>query len=181
MSRIGIRPVIIPDGVSIEIKESELEVKGKNATLSVPLLPGVSVKKEDNKLIFSPSGKTKQIVSNWGTLRALVANAVKGVEENFSKELIVEGIGFRVNVEGKILVLGLGFSHPVNFEIPDGVEIKAEKNVISISGPDKALVGNVAAEIKNLKKPEPYKGKGIRYSGEFIKIKAGKKAVGSEG
>ncbi len=180
MSRIGIRPVEIPSGVEVEIKESEVEVRGKNATLNIPLLRGVSIKNEEGKLIFSPSDKTKQVVSNWGTMRALVQNAVKGVTENFSKELILEGVGYRVNVEGKDLILGLGFSHPVKFPIPDDVDIKVDKNVMTVSGADRARVGNVAAELKRLKKPEPYKGKGIRYSGEVIKIKAGKKAVGSE-
>ena len=148
MSRIGIRPVDIPSGVEVEIRDSEVQVKGKNATLNIPLLRGISIVREGDKLIFSPASKTKQVVSNWGTMRALV--------------------------------MGLGFSHPVRFPIPEDVEIKVEKNVITVSGADRARVGNVAAELRSLKKPEPYKGKGMRYSGEVIKIKAGKKAVGSE-
>ena len=180
MSKSGSRPIIIPEGVVVEIKEDEIEIKGKNATLSVPLLDGIKVEKNDSQLIFSPSKKTKQAMSNWGTMRSLVQNAVIGATENFSKELVVEGVGFRANVEGNDLVLGLGFSHQVKVPVPDGISMNVEKNVIKISGASKALVGEIAAKIRNLKKPEPYKGKGIRYSDEFIKIKAGKKAVGSE-
>lgn len=181
MSKIGTKPVTIPEGVTVDIKNGEVEVKGKNAALSVPFLDGVEIQKKDSEIIFSPSKKTKQAMSNWGTMRSLVQNAVTGVTEDFSKELVVEGVGYRANVEGKELVLGLGFSHQIKFSIPDGIEISAEKNVIKISGADKAQVGETAAEIRSFRKPEPYKGKGIRYSDEVVKRKAGKKAVGSEG
>ncbi|KKU11934.1 MAG: 50S ribosomal protein L6 [Parcubacteria group bacterium GW2011_GWB1_45_7] len=181
MSRIGIKPVVIPEGVTVDVKESEVEIKGKNATLNVPLLRGISVTIEDGTVVFSPSNKTKQVSSNWGTMRALVENAVIGATKNFSKDLIVEGIGYRASVEGNDLILNLGHSHPIKFPIPVDIEIKIDKNVITISGADKSRVGETAAKIKRFRKPEPYKGKGIRYSDEIIKRKAGKKAVGSEG
>ena len=181
MSRIGIKPVVIPEGVTVDVKESEVEIKGKNATLNVPLLRGISVTIEDGTVVFSPSNKTKQVSSNWGTMRALVENAVIGATKNFSKDLIVEGIGYRASVEGNDLILNLGHSHPIKFPIPGDIEIKIDKNVITISGADKSRVGETAAKIKRFRKPEPYKGKGIRYSDEIIKRKAGKKAVGSEG
>lgn len=181
MSKIGIKPIVIPEDVAINIKESEVEVKGKNATLSVPILEGISVEKKENELVFSPSDETKQVRSNWGTMRSLVKNAVIGVNEDFSKELIVEGVGYRANVEGSDLVLGLGYSHRIKFQIPEGINIKVDKNMINISGADKARVGEAAAKIRSFRKPEPYKGKGIRYSDEVIKRKAGKKAVSAEG
>jgi len=181
MSKIGSKPVNIPEGVTIEVKDDVVEVKGKNGVLTVPVLSGVTMEIKDGEMSFETSKKTKQALSNWGTMRSLVQNAVLGSMENFSKELIVEGVGYRANVEGKDLVLGLGFSHPVKFSIPDGIEISVEKNSIKISGKDKAQVGETAAKIRSFRKPEPYKGKGIRYSDETVKIKAGKKAVGSEG
>jgi len=181
MSRIGIKPVVIPEGVTVEIKEGKVEVKGKNATLSVPTLAGISIEKKEDSLVFTPSNKTKQIVSNWGTMRSLVQNAVIGASENFSKELVIEGVGYRANVEGSDLVLGLGYSHQIKFPIPDGIDIKVDKNTITISGASKENVGEAAAKIRSFRKPEPYKGKGIRYSDEKVRRKAGKKAVGAEG
>jgi len=181
MSRIGSKPVKIPEGVAVEVKESEVEVKGKDATLTVPVLEGVKIEKGEGEIVFSPEGKTKQVVSNWGTMRSLVNNAVQGVSESFSKELIVEGVGYRANVEGSDLVMGLGYSHSIKFPIPEGTEISVDKNVITVKGADKAKVGETAAKIRDFRKPEPYKGKGIRYSDEVIKRKAGKKAVGAEG
>lgn len=181
MSRIGSKPVSIPEGVSVDIKENEIEVKGKNASLSVPILESIKIEKKDGEILFSPEKETKQAKSNWGTMRSLVNNAIKGASENFSKELVVEGIGYRANIEGNELVMGLGYSHSIRFTIPDGLEITVEKNVITIKGADKAQVGEAAAKIRSFKKPEPYKGKGIRYSDEVVKRKTGKKAGGSEG
>jgi len=181
MSKIGKKPIVIPEGVTVEVKESVISIKGKNAELSVPMLAGINAQLKDGELVFSPSDKDKQTISNWGTLRALTQNAIYGASENFTKTLIVEGVGYRANIEGTELVLGLGFSHQIKFPIPEGVNITAEKNSIVISGPQKALVGEVAAKIRSFKKPEPYKGKGIRYSDEVVRRKAGKKAVGTGG
>jgi len=181
MSRVGIKPVTIPEGVVVEIKESGVEIKGKNATLNVPILNGISIEKKENELIFTPSKKNKQTMSNWGTMRSLVQNAVIGAGENFSKELIIEGVGYRANIEGNELVMGLGYSHQIKFPIPDGIDIKVDKNTVTISGADKARVGEAAAKIRSFRKPEPYKGKGIRYKDEIIRRKSGKKAVGAEG
>jgi large subunit ribosomal protein L6 len=178
MSKIGKRPIELPDGVSIEIKGESLEVKGK-VTLSVRILPGVKVEVKDKEVLFVPGGSTKQILSNWGTMRALTANAVKGVSEEFVKELIIEGVGYRAEVQGDKLVLNVGFSHQVNFSIPIGTKVVVEKNNIKVSGADKELVGETAAKIRRIKKPEPYKGKGIMYKGEVVRRKAGKKAVSS--
>jgi len=179
MSRIGKKPVEIPEGVTVLVKDNHLEVKGENATMTVPSLSGVNVEIKDGHVSFSPKDNNKQTTSNWGTMRALTQNAVLGASENFKKELIVEGVGYKVNIEGKKLVLNLGYSHVIEFSVPEGIEITAEKNTVSISGADKAQVGETAAKIRAFRKPEPYKGKGIRYSDEVVRRKAGKKAVGA--
>lgn len=179
MSKIGKQPVFIPEGVTVETKDGVLEVKGKNGTLTVNLIAGIKIEIKDSEIVFMPEKNTKQTVSNWGTIRALIANAVKGVNEDFLKELVIEGVGFRAEVQGANLVLNVGFSHKVNFAIPDGVKITVEKNLIKVSGNSKQIVGEVAAKIRSIKKPEPYKGKGIMYKGEIIRRKAGKKAAAS--
>jgi large subunit ribosomal protein L6 len=181
MSKIGKKPIDIPEGVSVEIKDNKIEVKGKNATLGVAKLAGVSVEKKENQIVFLPKNGEKQTISNWGTLRALVQNAIEGALENFTKQLIIEGVGYRASMEGQELVLGLGYSHQIRFSTPEGVSIEVSKNTITISGADKALVGEIAAKIRSFRKPEPYKGKGIRYSDEIVKRKAGKKAVSAGG
>ncbi|MBI2010968.1 MAG: 50S ribosomal protein L6 [Candidatus Colwellbacteria bacterium] len=181
MSKIGKKPVNLPEGVTAEIKDDQIEIKGKNGSLTVVLAKSIEVQLKDKEIIFKPLDSTKQTESNWGTMRALVQNAVEGVANNFRKELIIEGVGYRANLEGEELVLQLGFSRPVRFATPKGIKIAVEKNTIKIEGFDKALVGETAARIRNLKKPEPYKGKGIRYSDEVIRRKAGKKAVGAGG
>lgn len=181
MSKIGKKPITIPDGVTVNILDGLIEIKGKNANLSVKALPGVTASIKDKELSFSAKANDKQTLSNWGTMRALVANAIAGVVSDFSKELTVEGVGFRVEVKGNDLVLNIGFSHPVNFPIPEHIKIKTEKNTIKISGPIKQLVGKVAAEIRALKEVEPYLGKGIKYKDEIVRRKAGKKATASAG
>ncbi len=177
MSKIGKQPIIIPEGVSVNVKGNLLEVSGKNALLKVAFLPGIKAEVRGSELFFTALGETKQILSNWGTMRALAQNAILGAVRNFVKELIIEGVGFRANVEGQNLMLYIGFSHPVKFAIPEGIKIEIDKNIIRVSGADKALVGEVASKIRKFKKPEPYKGKGIRYVNEIIRRKAGKKAV----
>ncbi len=179
MSKIGRQPVKIPVGTTVEIKEGILEIKGKNAILSVSLLPGIRVIIENGEILFAPERNSKQVTCNWGTMRALTANAIKGVSEDFLKELVVEGVGYRAEVQGSNLTLNVGFSHPVTLPIPAGIKIAVDKNNIKISGADKQMVGETAAKIRSIKKPEPYKGKGIMYKGEVIRRKAGKKAVAS--
>jgi len=181
MSKIGKKPIVIPEGVTIEIKEGVIKIKGKNAELGVPMLAGVSVEMKDGELVFSPSDDSKQTMSNWGTLRALTQNAILGAVEDFEKILIIEGIGYRGNIEGNDLILSLGYSHTIKFPIPEGVKIEVDKQKITIRGAHKALVGEVSAKIRSFRKPEPYKGKGIRYSDEIVRRKAGKKAVGTIG
>lgn len=176
MSRVGKHPVTLPQGVTAEIKQGNLSVKGKLGTLELALAPEVEVKVEDGAVAVAPRTQSQKARMMWGTTRNNVANMVKGVSEGFKKVLEIEGVGFKCAVQGKELVLNLGFSHEIRFAIPAGIEIKAEKpTVIAISGFDRQKVGQVAAEIRGMKKPEPYKGKGIKYSGEKILRKEGKK------
>lgn len=176
MSRVGKHPVTLPQGVTAEVKQGHLSVKGKLGSLELAIAPEVEVKVENGAVVVTPHTKTQKARMMWGTTRNNVANMVKGVAEGFKKVLEIEGVGFKSAVQGKELVLNLGFSHEIRFPIPAGIEIKAEKpTVISISGFDRQKVGQIASEIRGMKKPEPYKGKGIRYAGERILRKEGKK------
>lgn len=178
MSKIGKKIINIPEGIKVAIKDGVINIKNSKNELNFPILPGVTAKHENNILNFSLIQDYKQARSNWGTLRALVNNAILGLTKEFEKILILEGVGYRMAKEGNNLVLNLGFSHPVKFQIPSGINMEVEKNsILKITGFDKALVGQIAAEIRALKKPEPYKGKGIHYSDETIRRKAGKKAA----
>ncbi|MGB9848097.1 MAG: 50S ribosomal protein L6 [Minisyncoccia bacterium] len=180
MSKIGKKPIEIPDNVQIDIKDQAVVVKGPKGELQVPIFQGFEIKLEEKNLyVIPPEDNKKRTPAFWGTLRALIANAVKGVIEGYEKKLEIEGIGYRANVEGRVLVLNLGFSHPIRYEIPEGIQITTDKNIITVSGIDKQLVGQVAAKIRSFRKPEPYKGKGIHYVGEYIRRKAGKKATGA--
>ncbi|MDI6717520.1 MAG: 50S ribosomal protein L6 [Patescibacteria group bacterium] len=184
MSKIGKKPIIIPEGITVEKKDGVLEIKKENQILIVNALPYIVIEftaiKEDDKsknaVVFKPNSNLKQATANWGTIRALTQNAIDGLTKGFIKKLEIEGIGYRANIEGENLILNIGYSHPVKYIPKKGIKISIEKNVIIISGNEKALVGQTAAEIRAIKKPEPYKGKGIRYQGEIIKKKAGKKA-----
>jgi large subunit ribosomal protein L6 len=178
MSRLGKKPIEIPEGVDVEIKNSVVSVKGPKGILDRDFKDFVKIDKQDKIIQLLPVSKGERAKAFWGTYTSHLKNMIEGVKEGFSKELVLEGVGFRVAIEGKDLVFNVGFSHPVKFKIPEGVEIKVEKNNIEISGIDKQLVGQTAAEIRALKKPEPYKGKGIRYKDEVVRRKAGKKAVG---
>ncbi|MBI2406107.1 MAG: 50S ribosomal protein L6 [Candidatus Harrisonbacteria bacterium] len=179
MSKIGKQPVKLLEGVTAEVRARMLEVKGKLGALTLPILPFIAVQQKDGALVFTAASDKVQARANWGTMRALAANAVKGVSEGFSKALEIEGIGFRAAMEGKTLVLNVGFTHPVKFITPEGITVAVEKGVIKVSGIDRAQVGEVAANIRKIKKPEPYQGKGIRYQGEVIRRKAGKKVAGA--
>ncbi|NTU76254.1 MAG: 50S ribosomal protein L6 [Alphaproteobacteria bacterium] len=176
MSRVGKHPVALPQGVTAEVKGNTIAVKGKLGNLSMSFPAEVEVKAADGKVTVTPQHDTQRARMMWGTIRNNVANMVKGVTDGFKEVLEIEGVGFRAAVQGKDLVMQLGFSHEVKYHIPEGIAIKAEKpTLISITGFDRQKVGQVAAEIRSLKKPEPYKGKGIKYQGERIRRKEGKK------
>ena len=176
MSRVGKHPVALPSGVTAEVKGDVITVKGKLGTLSLAIASDVEVKVADNQVSVTPKAQSIRARMMWGTTRNNVANMVKGVSEGFKQILEIEGVGFRAAMQGKDLVMQLGFSHEIRYPAPAGIEIKAEKpTLISISGFDRQKVGQVAAEIRGMKKPEPYKGKGIKYAGERVRRKEGKK------
>ncbi|PIR96461.1 MAG: 50S ribosomal protein L6 [Candidatus Doudnabacteria bacterium CG10_big_fil_rev_8_21_14_0_10_42_18] len=181
MSRIGKKPVIIPDGVKAAFKDGILSVTGPKGELTLVVHPKVMLNMTDKEITVDvPKKEDKKQKALWGLFRSLVNNLMEGVTKGYEKKLEVNGVGFKVASTGTKLVLNLGFSHPIEIEVPQGLEAKVEKNVISISGADKQLVGQFAANVRELKKPEPYKGKGIKYSDEIVRRKAGKvvKAVG---
>ena len=176
MSRVGKNPVAIPAGVNVEISSGKVSAKGKLGVLSIGLSSDVTVKVENGQVLVQPVGSSKKARMMWGTTRNLVRNMVNGVATGFSKSLEINGVGYRAAVQGKELVLQLGFSHEVKYPIPDGITIKAEKpTALTISGADRQKVGQVAAEIRSYRGPEPYKGKGIKYESETILRKEGKK------
>jgi large subunit ribosomal protein L6 len=176
MSRIGKRPVAIPSGVSAEIADGVLTVKGPKGALALSLRDEIAYKVEDGSISVLPANDSKQARAFWGMQRTLVDNLVTGVTQGYTKTLEITGVGYRANAQGKNLKLQLGYSHDVDFAVPEGIEIKTPDNTtIEISGIDKQKVGQVAAEIRRWRKPEPYKGKGIKYRGEYIFRKEGKK------
>lgn len=176
MSRMGRLPVAVPDGVQVILDGANLTAKGKKGELSVTLSDAVAVTLEDNKLWVKPADDSRRAKVMWGTARAQVNNLVTGVGEGFVYELQIEGVGYRAAVQGKELVLQLGFSHEIKHPIPDGVEVKVEnQRAITLSGADKQQVSQLAAVIRRYRPPEPYKGKGIRYKGEKVRRKEGKK------
>ena len=176
MSRIGKKPVTVPAGVTTSIEGKTLNVKGPKGTLSLAMRDEISYTLEDGGISVQPANETKQARAFWGMQRTLVQNLITGVTEGFSKKLLITGVGYRASTQGKVLKLQLGYSHDVNFDIPEGIEIKTpDQTTVEISGIDKQKVGQVAAEIRRWRKPEPYKGKGIKYDGEFIFRKEGKK------
>ncbi len=176
MSRIGKKPVAIPGGVTATIDNGMLAVKGPKGSLSIPLADDVTYTVADGTISVKPANATKRARSFWGMQRTLVQNLVTGVTDGFTKVLEITGVGYRAAAQGKVLKLQLGYSHDVNFDVPDGIEIKTPDNTtVEITGIDKQKVGQVAAEIRRWRKPEPYKGKGIKYRGEFIFRKEGKK------
>jgi large subunit ribosomal protein L6 len=181
MSRVGKKPVVLPAGVTAELKGAELTVKGPQGSLALSVHPKVQVTITGNEITASVSKpEVKEQRALWGLTRALVQNLVTGVTTGFEKKLEVNGVGFKVAVSGQTLTMQLGFSHPVEVAIPQELQVTVEKNVIIVKGADKQLVGQFAANVRALKKPEPYKGKGIKYADETILRKAGKvvKAVG---
>jgi large subunit ribosomal protein L6 len=179
MSRIGKRGIVIPAGTEVTVSADTITVKGKGGTLTRALHRMVAVKVEGKDITVKPVGNARLAQALWGTYAAHVRNMIAGVNTPFVKKLQIEGIGYKAEVSGKNLKLALGFSHPVIVALPEGVETKVEKNIVTISGADKEKVGQFAASVRALKKPEPYKGKGIRYEGEQVKIKAGKAFAGA--
>ncbi len=176
MSRIGKVPVAIPAGVTAEIADGVLSVKGPKGTLTLNMRSEISYIVEDGKILVKPANASKAARSFWGMQRTLVNNLVTGVTEGYTKVLEITGVGYRANIQGKNLKLQLGYSHDVDFAVPEGIEIKTPDNTtVEIIGIDKQMVGQVAAEIRRWRKPEPYKGKGIKYRGEYIFRKEGKK------
>ncbi len=177
MSRVGKKPIEVPEKTEVAISGDVITVKGPLGELTRTLTPEVSVSLADNTVVVSQNVDTLEARALWGTYASHVSNMVRGVNTLFEKKLVLEGIGYKVEVKGETLALALGFSHPVNVPIPQGLKVAIEKNVITISGVDKALVGEFTSKVRALKKPEPYKGKGLRYAGEVIKMKQGKKSV----
>jgi large subunit ribosomal protein L6 len=177
MSRVGKNAIAIPAGTEVKVSADTITVKGKGGTLTRALHRTVAVKVEGSSIQVSPVGNTRLAKALWGTYAAHVRNMIAGVNTPFVKKLQIEGIGYKAEVQGKNIKLMLGFSHPVIVAMPEGVETKVEKNIVTIAGADKEKVGQFAASIRALKKPEPYKGKGIRYEGEVVREKAGKKAA----
>jgi len=176
MSRIGKKPVEIPGGVEANIVDGILNVKGPKGALALGLSDDVSYEIGEGQIAVKPANDTKRAQSYWGLQRTLVQNVVTGVTDGYTKVLEITGVGYRAQVQGKMLKLQLGFSHDVDYAIPEGIEIKCPDNTtIEISGIDKQKVGQVAAEIRRWRKPEPYKGKGIKYRGEYVFRKEGKK------
>ena len=180
MSRIGKQPVPLPSGVKVDIKGTHIKVTGPKGALERNLRPEISCTEEENQLLFTPKGTSKKVMAFWGMTRSLVNNMVEGVEKGFVKVLIVEGVGYRANLAKSTLTLSVGYSNPVEFLLPEGISAEVDKdNKISVSGIDKELVGLTAARIRDIRKPEPYKGKGIRYADERIVRKVGKAGAAS--
>lgn len=174
MSRIGKQPIAIPNGVEVKLEGNILKFKKGNLNKELDTKANVKVELKDNQILFAPKGEDRQSRAFWGTYRALANNVVLGLSEGFSKTLEINGVGYKAATKGKVLELSLGFSHPINYAIPEGIDISVDKNNIIIKGSDKQVVGEVAAQIREFRPPEPYKGKGVKYADERIIRKAGK-------
>ena len=188
MSRIGKKLILIPGGVDIKVEAQKVTARGPKGELYLEVHKGIAVEIKDNQLFVTPKTRTiksgeevynagKKAKALWGLTRALLANIVEGVNKGFEKKLEIHGIGYKARVEGDEIILNVGFSHPVNIKIPEELQVSVEKNIIIISGINKALVGQLSAVIRKVKPPEPYKGKGIRYQGEYIRRKVGKRVA----
>jgi len=176
MSRVGMVPVEVPSGVDLEITAGEIKAKGKLGELTMKVVDDVKVSREDKFLWVKPANDGKRARMMWGTTRSLLSNLVVGVSEGFSKRLLITGVGYRAAMQGKELVLQLGHSHEIRYPLPEGIKVDVPNQTeIVISGPNNQVVGQVAAEIRSYRKPEPYKGKGVRYADEIIIRKEGKK------
>lgn len=175
MSRIGNKPVPLPKGVSFEIVDGDMRVKGPKGSISRKVVGGVTFNHEDAQVVINRDGDSPQLRANHGLMRSLLSSMVEGVTKGFERRLEIVGVGYKAEVKGKTLVLSLGYSHPVEYPFPDGISIEVEKNnKMVVSGIDKEKVGQAAAEIRSFRPPDSYKGKGVRYEGEHVRIKAGK-------
>ena len=174
MSRVGKQPIPIPSGINVTISDGLISVSGTKGNLSQPLLEGTTVRQEGESVIVARLDDEATHRSNHGLMRTLINNMVTGVSQGFNKKLEINGVGYRASMQGNGIKLNLGYSHDINYDLPEGITATVEQNVITISGIDKQKVGQVAAEIRQLRKPEPYKGKGIKYEGEYIIRKSGK-------
>ena len=175
MSRIGKKPIALPKGVTANVKDGAVEVKGPKGTLRQAFPPGINFELADGHLVAKTKSDDPQLGKYHGLARSLVANAVTGVTDGFKRELDIVGVGYRAEVKGKQVVFALGYSHAVVFDIPNGIDVAIDKQThITVTGVDRQLVGQVAANIRRLRKPDPYKQKGVRYTGEVLKKKAGK-------
>jgi len=176
MSRVAKKPVVVPAGVEVKISGQQVTAKGKNGQLNLDVHPSVVVEQAEGQITFVPRDGAKQSVALSGTLRSLVNNMIVGVNEGFTKTLQLQGVGYRAASKGKVLNLTLGFSHPIDYELPEGITADTPNNTtIVVSGADKQRVGQVAAEIRAFRPPEPYKGKGVRYADEYVRRKEAKK------
>ena len=177
MSRVGLKPITVPDKVDVDVSGDALTVKGPKGTLTTPLPSGISASVEDGSLSFARGDDSGPSRSKHGLARALAANAVEGVTKGFERKLEIVGVGYRVAMQGKGIQINVGYSHPVDYAPPAGVDLGVDGNKIVVSGIDKQAVGQVAAEIRSIRPPDSYKGKGIRYEGELVRLKAGKSGV----
>ncbi len=177
MSRIGKQPVIIPSGIDVKLDGAVLKFKKGNVEKALDTKDLVNVKVENGEISFAPKGEDRQSKAFWGTFRSLANNIVIGLTKGYEKKLEINGVGYRAAVKGNVLELQLGFSHPINYEFSKDVSIAVEKNLITIKGDDKQVIGQIAAEIRGFRPPEPYKGKGVKYADEIIVRKAGKTAA----
>ena len=177
MSRTGKRDITIPAGTEVSVASLVLTVKGKGGTLKKDVHPAIAILVDKGIVKVEPANKSRIAKALWGTYAAHVRNMIAGVNTPFVKKLQIEGIGYKAEMQGKQIKLNVGFSHPVMVAVPEGLTVAVEKNIINIAGADKEVVGQFAANVREIKKPEPYKGKGIRYEGEVVRQKAGKKAA----
>ena len=174
MSRIGKKPISIPKGVKIDIKDNIITVSGPKGALSRNINPGININTENDKVILSINGSTKELNSYHGLFRALITNMVTGVSKGFEKALEIVGVGYRAELSGRTATFHIGYSRPVVYELPKGIDATIDKTRITLTGIDRELVGRTAAKIRSFRSPEPYKGKGIRNAGEIVRLKAGK-------
>ena len=181
MSRIGRKPIEIPANVEVKIEGQKVIIKGPKGEISQEIRPEIKIEIKEGKIFLSPLTETKQTPALWGLFRALIFNALQGVTVGFEKKLEIQGVGFRALIEGEDLILYVGYSHPVKLKIPKDIKVLVEKNVITVAGFNKELVGQFAANIRKTKPCEPYKGKGIKYAGEVVRRKVGKKVVATKG
>ncbi len=181
MSRIGKKPIDVTKDLKVNIKDISLEIQGPKGKLSFDIPEGIKVESKDNKIIVTRISDIKKYRSLHGLVRSLIANMIEGVSKGYSKQLEIQGVGFRAQMEGKTIVMQLGFSHPVRIDSPQDIKIEVQRNIITVSGIDKAKVGQIAADIRSVYPPEPYKGKGIRYVGEVVRKKLGKAATATGG